>query len=137
MEFSIRCFLMNMPWSPMFSCPLVQLSTLFDRVRSWFAVRVGDFHYFAFVPCLCEGVVHVHKFVGVQRSPVSLTRFSVVVLSLFLLVHLVWLCGRGCRYVLIVELVGISILGLRPYISSYSDGILCERGVVLYIHITE
>lgn len=73
---------MNGSWSQMFSCPLVKLSILFDRVRSWFAVRVGDIRYFTFVPCLCEGVVHVHKFVGVQRSPVSLTCFSVVVVQL-------------------------------------------------------
>jgi len=66
----------------MFSCPLVQLSILFDRVRPWFAVRVGDIRYFTFVPCLWEGAVHVHKFVGVQRSPVSLTCFSVVVVQL-------------------------------------------------------
>ena len=42
----------------------------------------GDIHDFTFVQFLCEDVVHVHKFVGVQRSPVSLTCLSVVVLSL-------------------------------------------------------
>ena len=49
-------------------------------------IRIGDIHYVTFVPCPCEGVVHGQKFVGVQRSPVTLTCFSVVVLSLFLLV---------------------------------------------------
>lgn len=78
---------MNRSWSQMFSSPLVQLSILFYHLRSWFAVRVGDIHYFTSAPCPCVGVVHVHKFVGVQRSPVSLTCFSVLVLGLFLLVY--------------------------------------------------
>ena len=77
---------MNRSWTQIFSSPLVQLSILFDDVHSWFPVRVGDFHYFTFVPCLCEDVVHIHKFVSMQRLPVSLTCFSVVVLGLFLLV---------------------------------------------------
>ena len=47
---------------------------------------LGDIHYFTFVPFVCEDVVHVHKFVGVKRSPVSLTCCSVVVIRLFLLV---------------------------------------------------
>ena len=61
---------------------------------------LGDIHYFTFVPCLCEGVVHVHEFVGVQRSPISLTCFSLVVPGLFLQVLLV--------HVSVVEVVRMS-----------------------------